>query len=109
MIGIVAVLIALLIPSFQRHAVQAQQTFCLNNLRGMQIAQIQYANDNRDFLIQAVAWQYADGRRQFVVQHAEPRSPEQAGCPLPERHQPGVAGIVLEQSIESSPDQLRDQ
>jgi len=52
-IGIIAVLIGILIPALSKARAQAQQTFCLNNLRGMQIAQIQYANDNRDYLIQA--------------------------------------------------------
>jgi len=52
-IGIIALLISILIPALGKARAQAQQTFCLNNLRGMQIAQIQYANDNRDYLIQA--------------------------------------------------------
>lgn len=52
-IGIIAVLISLLIPALSKARAQAQQTYCLNNLRGMQIAQIQYANDNRDYLIQS--------------------------------------------------------
>jgi prepilin-type N-terminal cleavage/methylation domain-containing protein/prepilin-type processing-associated H-X9-DG protein len=52
-IGIIAVLISILIPALAKARAQANQTFCLNNLRGMQVAQIQYANENRDYLIQA--------------------------------------------------------
>lgn len=52
-IGIVAVLIAILLPALGRARRQADRTHCLNNLRNMQLAQLQYANDNRGYLVQA--------------------------------------------------------
>jgi prepilin-type N-terminal cleavage/methylation domain-containing protein/prepilin-type processing-associated H-X9-DG protein len=45
-IGIIAVLIALLLPSLQRARESANRTKCLSNLRQIGLAMIQYTNDN---------------------------------------------------------------
>jgi prepilin-type N-terminal cleavage/methylation domain-containing protein/prepilin-type processing-associated H-X9-DG protein len=52
-IGIVAVLLAILLPTLGKARREANRAFCLNNLRNMQLAQVQYANDNAGYLVQA--------------------------------------------------------
>lgn len=52
-IGIVAVLIAILLPTLGKARREANRAFCLNNIRNMQIAQMQYANDNNGYLVRA--------------------------------------------------------
>jgi prepilin-type N-terminal cleavage/methylation domain-containing protein/prepilin-type processing-associated H-X9-DG protein len=52
-IGIIAVLVAVLLPTLGKARRQANRAFCLNNIRNMQIAQIQYANDNGGRLVRA--------------------------------------------------------
>jgi prepilin-type N-terminal cleavage/methylation domain-containing protein/prepilin-type processing-associated H-X9-DG protein len=52
-IGIIAVLIALLLPALGRARRHAQQAQCLSNIRNMQIAQWQYILDHKGWLIQA--------------------------------------------------------
>lgn len=52
-IGIIAVLIGVLLPALGKARCDANRVYCLNNLRNMQIAQVQYAADNRGYLIQA--------------------------------------------------------
>jgi prepilin-type N-terminal cleavage/methylation domain-containing protein/prepilin-type processing-associated H-X9-DG protein len=46
-IGIIAILVALLLPALQRARSQAQRVQCMSNLRQFGIAQRLYANDNR--------------------------------------------------------------
>jgi len=52
-IGIIAVLMAVLLPVLGKARREANRTFCLNNIRNMQLAQVQYSNDNRGYLVQA--------------------------------------------------------
>ncbi|MCS7032678.1 MAG: type II secretion system GspH family protein [Phycisphaerae bacterium] len=52
-IGIVAVLLAVLLPILGKARREANRTFCLNNLRNMQLAQLQYAHDHNGYLVQA--------------------------------------------------------
>ena len=52
-IGIIAVLIAILLPALSRARADANRTKCLSNLRSMQVAQALYASENRGYLVQA--------------------------------------------------------
>jgi len=45
-ISIIALLIGLLLPALARARDSGQAVFCLNNVRGLTSAQLQYANDN---------------------------------------------------------------
>ncbi len=49
-ITVIAILAALLLPSFNRARQQAQGTFCLNNLKQWGLATQLFAADNQDFL-----------------------------------------------------------
>lgn len=50
-IGIIAILVAILLPSLARAKVVATRTQCLSNIRQLQIAQVAYANANKGHLI----------------------------------------------------------
>jgi prepilin-type N-terminal cleavage/methylation domain-containing protein/prepilin-type processing-associated H-X9-DG protein len=52
-IGIIAVLVGILMPTLSRARREAQRAQCLSNIRHMQIAQWQYVLDNRGWLVQA--------------------------------------------------------
>ena len=52
-IGIIAVLIGVLLPALTAARRQAHRTYCLANMRGLQVAQIAYAADHRGYLISA--------------------------------------------------------
>ncbi len=58
-IGIIAVLIALLLPALNRARAAAQQTVCLSNVRQLAMAQFLYATDNKGRLTPfgVVAWE----------------------------------------------------
>src|SRR5437763_1291349 len=47
-IGIIAVLIGILLPSLNRARARSSQTACMSNLRQIGLAVRMYANDNRD-------------------------------------------------------------
>lgn len=47
-IGIIAILMAMLLPAVKRAREQAQLTYCQNNLRQIGLAIQMYANDNKD-------------------------------------------------------------
>jgi prepilin-type N-terminal cleavage/methylation domain-containing protein/prepilin-type processing-associated H-X9-DG protein len=55
-IGIIALLIAILLPALNRARMVAQQTKCLSNLRQVSQAIIAYTNQNREFLPTAAGW-----------------------------------------------------
>jgi len=48
-IGIIALLLSLLLPAFNRVREQSRQVVCMNNLRQIGVAFTEYARDNRDF------------------------------------------------------------
>ena len=50
-IAIIAILAALLLPVLSRAKIQAQKTFCMNNLRQIQLAWILYCNANDDKIV----------------------------------------------------------
>jgi type II secretory pathway pseudopilin PulG len=52
-IGIIALLISILMPTLGAANRAAKRMKCLSNLRNMQMAQILYCNDNRGYLVQA--------------------------------------------------------
>jgi prepilin-type N-terminal cleavage/methylation domain-containing protein/prepilin-type processing-associated H-X9-DG protein len=52
-IGIIAVLISLLLPTLAKARQAANTAKCLSNMRSMEIAQCNYATDNRGYLVQA--------------------------------------------------------
>jgi len=54
-IGIIALLIAVLLPALNRARQQANQVACLSNLRQLDMALLMYANNNRD-RFPAPAW-----------------------------------------------------
>jgi prepilin-type N-terminal cleavage/methylation domain-containing protein len=52
-VAIIALLIAILLPSLAAGREAARRTRCLSNMRQLQIAQVTYAHENRDLLIVA--------------------------------------------------------
>ena len=52
-VGIIAVLVALLLPALNRARQQANTVVCLSNLRQIEIASMQYTVDNRGYLLAA--------------------------------------------------------
>lgn len=52
-IGIIALLVSILLPSLTRARENANRAKCLSNLRNMQMAHLMYANDNQGRMIQA--------------------------------------------------------
>ena len=60
-IGIIAVLIAILLPSLSKARRAAQAVACMSNLRQVGIGMMQYVNDNRGTLPVADVWVSTDG------------------------------------------------
>jgi prepilin-type N-terminal cleavage/methylation domain-containing protein/prepilin-type processing-associated H-X9-DG protein len=52
-IGIIGVLVGVLLPSLSKARSAAARTQCLSNMRSLAIAQVMYASDNRNYLIEA--------------------------------------------------------
>ena len=52
-IGIIAILVALLLPTLNKAREQARMTKCLSNIRNMEMAQVMYYNENKGWLVQA--------------------------------------------------------
>lgn len=49
-ISIIALLIGILLPALSRARDSSNSVFCLNNVRGIMSAEIQYANENKGLL-----------------------------------------------------------
>jgi prepilin-type N-terminal cleavage/methylation domain-containing protein len=64
-IGIIAVLIALLLPSLQRAREAANKTKCLSNLHQIGLAELQYCNDNKGYF-GAAAWGPIQAPEDFI-------------------------------------------
>ncbi len=54
-VAIIALLVAILVPSLQRAREQSKRTICLHNLRQLSMAWLQYAQAHRDRLVRGVA------------------------------------------------------
>lgn len=88
-IGVIAMLIAILLPALQKARAAAAQTACLSNLRQMINASIMYANENNQYHIPAyvqfdpaltfpynqLTWAKDDQTRRFLSMKAPPRVP----------------------------------
>lgn len=55
-IGIIALLISILLPSLNQAKRAAQLTVCLSNLRQMGLAAQMYTNDNRGYILPTIIW-----------------------------------------------------
>jgi prepilin-type N-terminal cleavage/methylation domain-containing protein/prepilin-type processing-associated H-X9-DG protein len=66
-IGIIAILVAILLPALNRARADANRTKCLANMRSLQVAQALYASENRGYLVQA-------GMSHGSVRHDEERT-----------------------------------
>jgi prepilin-type N-terminal cleavage/methylation domain-containing protein len=84
-IGIVAVLIALLLPTLSKAREQAKKTACMSNLRSLGQALFMYANGNRDRLPNLnppYTWIDYDGANRAMVSFSEEiKSPPVFHCP----------------------------
>ncbi len=59
-IGIIAVLIAILLPALNKARESAQRVTCASNLRQTSIAMLMYCNDNKGWIPSAWTWWRAD-------------------------------------------------
>lgn len=66
-IGIIAILIGILMPTLARARESANRAKCLSNVRNMQVAHWMYVNDNRGSLIQAGLSHGGEGGRETVA------------------------------------------
>jgi len=62
-IAIIAILASMLLPALGRAKEHAKGANCLSNLRQISLSTVMYANDNADFIVNALyEWDYATGR-----------------------------------------------
>jgi prepilin-type N-terminal cleavage/methylation domain-containing protein/prepilin-type processing-associated H-X9-DG protein len=75
-VAIIAILAALLLPALGRAKLQAMESTCLSNQKQMAVAWIEYANDNKDYLINmdpqnydsgVVSWRYYDWNPALLI------------------------------------------
>lgn len=59
-IGIIALLISMLLPSLAKARAHAQQVQCASNMRQIGLAIIQYANDNKGAVVPCIFWNGSD-------------------------------------------------
>ncbi len=69
-VGIIAILVAILLPSFSRVIKQAKTVMCLSNIRGIGRAMHSYATANNRYVIRDVDWQ-GGLRRSWVIRYAK--------------------------------------
>ena len=50
-IAIIAILAAMLLPALAKAKIQAQKTYCMNNLKQIQLAWVMYSSENNDQLV----------------------------------------------------------
>jgi prepilin-type N-terminal cleavage/methylation domain-containing protein/prepilin-type processing-associated H-X9-DG protein len=62
-IGIIAILIALLLPTVARAREQSRRAVCLSNLRQVHIAMVEYATQNRDQIV--MGWRRVDDDKTY--------------------------------------------
>ena len=85
-IAIIAVLMAILFPSLNRAREQGKRAVCLNNLKGLTLAWIMYADENNQKIVSG----NAGGARGWVGQAYDPQG-YATGKQLPKEQQ--IAGI----------------
>ncbi len=55
-VAIIALLVAILLPSLSRARAQARRTVCLSNLRQIAIGAVQYSNEHRGYVPPLMSW-----------------------------------------------------
>src|SRR5450759_1539018 len=50
-IAIIAILAAMLLPALAKAKIQAQKTYCMNNLKQIHLAWVMYSGDNDDKIV----------------------------------------------------------
>jgi prepilin-type N-terminal cleavage/methylation domain-containing protein/prepilin-type processing-associated H-X9-DG protein len=80
-IGIIAILIAMLLPALNKARAAAKVTACASNQRQIYLATVMYANDNRGFLPGSQVWggyrgaEYANGAGGYPWEYADTTPP----------------------------------
>lgn len=93
-IGVIAVLIAILLPSLSRSRAQAQQVACASNMRQIGVAMLIYANENRGQLFPCDAGGAADfppDGLQWFVFVLKPKVPS----PVPQNSEMWIPKILI--------------
>ena len=85
-IGIMAVLIALLLPALRRARIQAKYVACQSNMRQIGQAMMIYANNNRGWLFPPEAGLIVPMNERWFVSVLKP-------VPPPRSEQPGGTGL----------------
>jgi prepilin-type N-terminal cleavage/methylation domain-containing protein len=104
-IGIVAVLVALLLPTLSKAREQAKKTACLSNLRSLGHALVMYANANRDRLPNLNpprTFVDYDGANRAMLSFAEEiKSPPVFHCPS-DRDDPPTEIVTADEDLPNS-------